>query len=144
MHIGAAHANPRALLVEDHDEMRAALRDWLNRLLAPLSLREAHDMAEALERAGEAPLDFALVNVELPGPNGIETTRELRRRFPRCPVVVMSVQDSEALRLAAMDAGADAFVSKRHLTAELRPILSRFLKPRTGTAQPASAQSASA
>ena len=88
------------LLVENHEEMRAALRDWLQRLLAPLTLHEAHDMAEALRRAAEAPLDFALVNVELPGPNGIETTRELRRRHPRCPVVVMSVQDSEALRLA--------------------------------------------
>jgi len=108
--------------------MRMALRDWLNRLLAPLVLHEAHDMAQALEAAGEAPLDFALVNVELPGPNGIETTRELRRRFPRCPVVVMSVQDSEALRLAAIDAGADAFVSKRHLTAELLPILSRYVR----------------
>lgn len=117
-----------ALLVEDHEEMRAALRDWLSRLLAPLQLREAHDMAEALERAGEAPLDFALVNVELPGPNGIETTRELRRRYPRCPVVVMSVQDSGALRLAAIDAGADAFVCKRELTTSLMPILTRFLK----------------
>ena len=125
---GMAHANPRALLVEDHDEMRAALRDWLNRLLAPLSLREAHDMAQALEAADEAPLDFALVNVELPGPNGIETTRELRRRYPRCPVVVMSVQDSEALRLAAIDAGADAFVCKRELTSSLAPILARLLK----------------
>jgi DNA-binding NarL/FixJ family response regulator len=124
----ARSPNASALLVEDHDEMRAALRDWLSRLLAPLVLREAHDMAQALELAGEAPLDFVLVNVELPGPNGIETTRELRRRFPRCPVVVMSVQDSEALRLAAIDAGADAFVSKRHLTAELLPILSRYVR----------------
>ena len=125
---GTAHASASALLVEDHDEMRAALRDWLNRLLAPLSVREAHDMAQALDVAGKAPFDFALVNVELPGPNGIETTRELRRRYPRCPVVVMSVQDSEALRLAAIDAGADAFVSKRSLTAELLPILARYIK----------------
>ena len=117
------------LLVENHDEMRAALRDWLQRLLAPLTLHEAHDMAEALRHAAAAPLDFALINVELPGPNGIETTRELRRRHPRCPVVVMSVQDSEALRLAAIDAGADAFVAKRHLTADLRPILTRYVKP---------------
>jgi DNA-binding NarL/FixJ family response regulator len=133
----SARISPRArqaLLVEDHDEMRAALRDWLSRLLAPLSLREAHDMAQALELAREAPFDFALVNVELPGPNGIETTRELRRRYPGSPVVVMSVQDSEALRLAAIDAGADAFISKRHLTAELLPILTRYVKR-----QPASA-----
>ena len=120
----------RALVVEDHAEMRAALRDWLSRLLAPLALREAHDMDEALARAGEAPLDFALVNVELPGPNGIETTRELRRRYPGCPVVVMSVLDSEALRLAAIEAGAEAFVCKRELTTSLRPILGRLLKSR--------------
>jgi DNA-binding NarL/FixJ family response regulator len=133
----SARISPRArqaLLVEDHDELRAALRDWLTRLLAPLSLREAHDMAQALELAREAPFDFALVNVELPGPNGIEATRELRRRYPGSPVVVMSMQDSEALRLAAIDAGADAFVSKRHLTADLLPILARYVKR-----QPASA-----
>lgn len=121
-------AGPSALLVEDHDEMRAALRDWLKRLLASLRLREAHDMTQALELAGEAPLDFALVNVELPGANGLETTRELRRRYPRCPVVVMSMQDSQALRLAAIDAGADAFVSKRELTSSLPPILTRLLR----------------
>lgn len=121
-------ANARALLVEDHDEMRAALRDWLNRLLAPVTLREAHDMAQALAAADDTPLDFALVNVELPGPNGIETTRELRRRHPCCSVIVMSVHDSEALRLAAIDAGAEAFVCKRELTTSLLPILSRYLK----------------
>ncbi|HEX7054048.1 MAG TPA: response regulator transcription factor [Burkholderiales bacterium] len=115
-----------ALLVEDHDALRAALRGWLSRLL-PLTLREAHDMAQALELAGEARPDFALVNVELPGPNGIETARELHRRYPGCPIVVMSVQDSEALRLAALEAGAEAFVSKRHLTADLLPILTRLL-----------------
>jgi DNA-binding NarL/FixJ family response regulator len=124
----ASPANARALLVEDHDEMRAALRDWLNRLLAPMILREAHDMAQALAAADETPLDFALVNVELPGPNGIETTRELRRRHPRCSVIVMSVHDSEALRLAAIDAGAEAFVCKRELTTSLLPILSRYLE----------------
>jgi DNA-binding NarL/FixJ family response regulator len=113
----------RALLVEDHEEMRAALRDWLQRLLAPLSLREAHDLDEALERASEAPLDFALVNVELPGRNGIEAARELHRRYPACRVIVMSVQDCEALRLAALGAGAHAFVCKRELTTALLPIL---------------------
>ena len=129
-----APAARRALVVEDHDEMRAALRDWLSRLLAPLSLREAHDMAQALQLAGEAPFDFALINVELPGPNGIETARELRRRHPGCRVIVMSVQDSEALRLAAIDAGADAFVSKRHLTAQLLPLLAQYVRPQPTSA----------
>jgi len=115
------------LLVEDHEEVRLALRDWLRSVLSPLSLREARSMEEALRVAGQAKLDFALINVELPGPNGIEAVRELRRRYKSLPMVLMSVHESEALRLAAMEAGADAFVSKRELTFHLLPILQRLL-----------------
>jgi DNA-binding NarL/FixJ family response regulator len=83
-------------------------------------------MSEALEQADLAPIDLVLMDLELPGANGIEATRELRRRHPSCPVVIMSVNDSEPLRLAALDAGAIAFVSKRELTHTLLPILDRL------------------
>jgi DNA-binding NarL/FixJ family response regulator len=116
------------LVVEEHVELRAALRDWLLTSFPPLRLREACSMEEALRLAGQAELDLALVNVELPGPNGIETARELRRRFPRCAVIVMSLHDSEALCQASLAAGAAAFVPKRELTTSLLPILDRLLK----------------
>ena len=114
------------LVVEDHAEMRAALRDWLL-VSAPaaLKLREARSLEEALACAVQAPLDIVLVNLELPGPNGIEATRMLRRQHPRCAVIVMSVNDSEALRTAALEAGALAFVSKRELPHALLPLLGR-------------------
>jgi DNA-binding NarL/FixJ family response regulator len=115
------------LLVEDHDDVRSALRDWFRGLLAPLNLREARSMEEALRLAGEAPFDLALVNIELPGPNGIEAVRELRKRFRDLALVLMSVHESEALRLAAIEAGADAFVSKRELTLSLLPIVQRLM-----------------
>jgi DNA-binding NarL/FixJ family response regulator len=114
------------LVVEDHEEMRAALRDWLLTSLPPLKLREARSMAEALHCAAQARLDLVLMNLELPGPNGIEATRALRRQHPACPVVVMSVNDSEALRTAAIEAGACAFISKRELPHALLPILGRL------------------
>jgi DNA-binding NarL/FixJ family response regulator len=114
------------LVVGDHEDVRAALREWLRTSLRLLNLREAGSMDEALACAEAANLDLVLVNLELPGPNGIEATRALRRRHPRCPVVVMSVNDSEALRSAAIDAGALAFVSKRELPHALLPILSRL------------------
>ena len=76
--------------------------------------------------ADQAPLDLVLMNMELPGPNGIEATRALRKRHPKCPVVVMSVNDSEALRTAALDAGALAFVSKRELPHALLPLIGRL------------------
>ncbi len=114
------------LLVEDHQEVRGALREWLLRALPPLKLREARSLAEALAFADEAPPDLVLMNLELPGPNGIEATRALRKRQPQCPVIVMSVNDSEALRTAALDAGAIAFLSKRELPHALLPLLGRL------------------
>ena len=111
------------LVVEDHEEMRAALRDWLLTSLPPFKLREARSMDEALACADEVEVDLVLINLELPGPNGIEATRALRRRHPECPVVIMSVNDSEALRTAALDAGALAFVSKRELPHALLPLI---------------------
>jgi DNA-binding NarL/FixJ family response regulator len=116
------------LLVEEHNDVRTALRDWLRSVVSPLSLTEARTMEEALRLAEQAKLDFALINVELPGENGIEAARELRRRHKALPLVLMSVQDSEILRIAAIEAGANAFVPKRDLTMSLLPIVQRLLQ----------------
>ena len=109
--------------------MRAALRDWLLTSFPPLRLREARSMEEALRLAGQAPLDLVLVNLELPGSNGIEVARELRKHYPACRVVVMSLTDSVALRLAALEAGAEAFVSTRDLRTALLPIVAPLRMP---------------
>jgi DNA-binding NarL/FixJ family response regulator len=115
------------LVVEDHAEVRAALRDWLLASLpATFRLQEARSLDEALACAAQAPLDLVLMNLELPGANGIEATRALRRQHPQCPVIVMSVNDSEALRTAAIEAGALAFVSKRELPHALLPLLGQL------------------
>ena len=106
--------------------MRVALRDWLMVSLASPRLSEARNMQEALDQAELAIPDLVLMNLELPGSNGIEATREMRKRHPSCPVVIMSVNDSEALRAAALDAGALAFISKRELPQTLLPILDRL------------------
>jgi DNA-binding NarL/FixJ family response regulator len=126
--VDPAAALPCVLVVEEHDEMRSALRDWLLTSFPPLRLREARSMDEALTLAGQARLDLVLVNLELPGPNGIEAARALRRLHPECRVVVMSVSDSMALRSAALAAGAEAFVSKRDLRIALYPIVAALLK----------------
>jgi DNA-binding NarL/FixJ family response regulator len=111
------------LVVEDHAEVRVALRDWLLASPQPFNVREARSLEEALLCAAQGPLDLVLVNLELPGPNGLEATRALRKQLPHCRVIVMSVNDSEALRTAAIEAGALAFVSKREMPHALLPLL---------------------
>jgi DNA-binding NarL/FixJ family response regulator len=128
LNVDPTMALPSVLLVEEHDEMRSALRDWLLTSFPPLRLREARSMEEALRLAEQAVLDLVLVNLELPGTNGIEAARTLHRRYPACRVIIMSVSDSAALRIAALEAGAEAFVSKRDLRLALHPIVAKVMK----------------
>ncbi|HZM33890.1 MAG TPA: response regulator transcription factor [Burkholderiales bacterium] len=107
------------LLVEEHLELRSALRDWLLTTFPPLELCEARSLDEALEAAERAKPDLALIDWHLPGTNGIEAARALHRVQPRCCILVMSVSDSEALRIAAVEAGAAALITKRDLTTGL-------------------------
>ena len=115
------------LLVEEHDEMRAALRDWLLVSLDSAKLREARSLQEAIDQTEQTMPDVVLINLELPGLNGIVAPRVRRRRGPWGPVVFLWLNDSEALRSAALGAGAAAFVSKRELPHGLLPILGRIL-----------------
>src|SRR4029079_18365707 len=109
------------LLVEEHIDVRTALRDWLRSVVSPLSLTEARTMKEALRLAEQAKLEFSRITVEPPGEKGIEAARALRRRHQNLPLVLMSVQDSEILRIAAIEAGATAFVAERELALSLPP-----------------------
>jgi DNA-binding NarL/FixJ family response regulator len=54
--------------------------------------------------------------------------RTLRRRLPSCEVVLMSVHESEALRIAALEAGASAYIAQRELPVSLSPIVHRLFK----------------
>src|ERR1051326_1258289 len=121
-------ALPSVLVVEEHDEMRCALRDWLLTSFPPLRLSEARSMEEALKLAGQGPLDLILVNLELPGANGIEAARALRRSDPAGGVVWMSVTAVVGVDAAALEAGAGAFVPKRVLPLALDPIVAALRK----------------
>ena len=115
------------LIVDDHDGVRAALRDWIAASCAGVKLQVARDGEEALRLLERTPFDLVLMDIGLPGISGIEATRMLRRRSPATAVVVISVHDGEAQRAAATAAGAVAFVAKRRmheeLTSVLRPVI---------------------
>ena len=111
------------LIVDDHDGVRAALRDWIAASSAGVKMHEARDGEEALRLLEHTPFDLVLMDIGLPGMSGIEATRALRRRWPATLVVVISVHDGEAQRAAAAATGAVAFVAKRRMHDELASIL---------------------
>jgi len=90
---------------------------------------EAETGEAALQLAGEASYDAVLLDINMPGMGGIRACRELRKSLPRLGILMLTVRDSEEDKVAALDAGADDYVTKpfkmRELAARVRAAVRR-------------------
>src|SRR3984885_14383981 len=115
------------LIVDDDASVRRALHTTLQTL--GFSTSEASGGEEALELARTAPYDVVLLDVNMPGMDGLETCRQLRRMLPRIAILMLTVRDSEDDKVQALEAGADDYVTKpfhiRELTARVRAAIRR-------------------
>jgi two-component system, OmpR family, KDP operon response regulator KdpE len=115
------------LIVDDDDSVRRALHMTLRTL--GFSILEAPSGEEALTLARTMPHDVVLLDINMPGLDGLETCRELRRLFPRLAILMLTVRESEEDKVKALEAGADDYVTKpfhiRELTARVRSAVRR-------------------
>ncbi len=101
---------PRVLVVDDEQSIRRPICAWL--AARGYSTYEAVTGEETLETAvGAAPWDVILLDLGLPDIDGIEVVRRLRRSL-QTPIIILSVRDSQSDKLAALDAGADDYLTK--------------------------------
>ena len=119
--------DPVALVVDDHEIVRRALCDRIKASFGQWQLREAGTVDEALEILGAEMVDIVLMDIRLPGMDGVKGTRVVRERSPNTSVVVISMFDDACHRGAASEAGARAFVSKRAINRELIPALEKLM-----------------
>ena len=99
-------------LADDHPIMRAALATALAELGAPRFV-EAADARSALAMLDAHPdLDLLLVDLRMPGSNGIDTVRELRARAPQVPVIVVSAEEDPSQVSALLGLGVSGYVPK--------------------------------
>jgi two-component system KDP operon response regulator KdpE len=116
----------RVLVVEDEPQIRRALS--INLRARGYEVEVAASGEEALQRAAGRVPDVVVLDLGLPGIDGVEVIRGLRG-WSRVPIVVLSVRDQERDKVAALDAGADDYVTKPfgmgELLARLRAALRR-------------------
>ena len=110
----------RVLLVDDHDLLRRGIRTMLESEGIEVT-GEASDGTKVLEMVEEDLPDVVLIDVIMPNKDGIETTRELKDRFPKVGVVVLSGHDDLQFVVDALKAGASGYLLK---TAELDEVVS--------------------
>lgn len=114
-----------ALVVDDHDIVRRALCERIQASFGEFfQLREAGSVDEALKIIAAEKVDVVLMDIRLPGVDGIDGTRMILEHSPLTSVVVVSICDDLSHRSAAKKAGARAFVSKRAISRELIPAIS--------------------
>jgi DNA-binding NarL/FixJ family response regulator len=101
----------RVMLVDDHDLFRTGLRNLLEEQ-GVLIVAEASDGASALGLVREQTPDVVVMDLNMPGMNGIEATREIARIAPLTRVVVLTISDQDADVLDAILAGACGYLLK--------------------------------
>jgi two-component system phosphate regulon response regulator PhoB len=117
----AKQSRPRALVVDDEEPLRELIVVTLGDAFA---CEEAADGEEALARMREAPPDLVMLDVMMPGRNGIDILREMRAdpALKSVPVCVVSAWQSAKDVAAALEAGADRFLAKPFRVDELASI----------------------
>ncbi|ATR83422.1 DNA-binding response regulator [Pseudomonas sp. FFUP_PS_473] len=100
------------LLVDDHPMVRLGLAHTLREALPELPIAEAASGEEALQRVQEQLPGLLIMDFDLPGISGLETTRRLRQRVPQLRILFFSEHTELSLVRQALDAGACGFLSK--------------------------------
>ena len=110
----------RILIVDDHQIVRQGIRTLLEKSRPAWEIcGEASDGSEALVKARTLQPELILLDVSMPGMNGLEVARRLRKEVPQAKIIVMSQHDPVHLLPGVMAAGGDACLDKSRLAADL-------------------------
>ena len=109
----------RLLLVDDHQVVRVGLRAVLDGEPDIEVVAEAGTAAQAVQQAGDWQPDVVIMDVRLPDRSGLAACQEIRQRWPRIQVLVLTSYADEELVLEAISAGAAGYILKQLDTSEL-------------------------
>ena len=118
----------RILIADDSDIVRRGVIGILSSEEGWEVCGEAKDGSDALRKAKELLPDVILLDISMPGMNGLEATRLLRKEIPKAKIIVISQHETSQLLPRAVEAGADACVDKNRLSTDLVATI----KQRTG------------
>jgi DNA-binding NarL/FixJ family response regulator len=118
----------RVLIVDDHEIFRRGLRA----LLEPSSeweiCGEAVDGVNAVEQCKAIQPDIVVLDVSMPRLNGLEAARMIRKENLASQIVIITQHDSPQIRTAALEAGAQAFITKSSVGSELVTALRNLIR----------------
>jgi len=109
----------RIVIVDDHPLFRKGLEELIHSDGSFAVCGEAGNASEGIDVIRQLGPDLAIVDLSLPGANGIELIKNIRAEFPKLPILVLSMHDESLYALRALRAGAEGYVMKHEAMANV-------------------------
>ena len=109
----------KVLIADDHAIVRRGLREILREAAESTLVAEASNGQEALDKVGDEAWDIVLLDISMPGYNGLDVLRLVKKRWPKLPVLMLSLHTGYHYVMGSLKAGASGFLSKETAPEEL-------------------------
>jgi two-component system response regulator NreC len=109
----------RVLLAEDHTIVRKGLRSLLDADPAITVVGEAENGRQAIDQVERLLPDVVVMDIAMPGLNGLEATRQIKKRFPEVQVLILTVHTAQEYILQILRAGASGYLVKQAAPTDL-------------------------
>src|SRR5215470_12943306 len=100
------------LVADDHAVVRRGLKQILLDRYPVANIAEADNAQEVLNLVGEQHWDIVVLDISMPGKSGLEVLKELRKLYPKLPVLILSTHPEEQYAIRALKAGAAGYITK--------------------------------
>jgi len=114
-------------LADDHDLVRAGLRRIVEECQDMEVVAEASDGKEAIRIVRENLPDVAVIDISMPGMDGLEVVGQLQTEFPALPIIILTMHEEEQYVVHAIEAGAMGYITKRSAPEQLVKAIRRVL-----------------
>jgi DNA-binding NarL/FixJ family response regulator len=117
----------RVLIADDHEIVRHGLRDILTTRLGKVAVSEAKDAGETINLLIKEDWDLVLLDINMPGRDGLEALAEAKRLRPKTPVLVLTAYPEEQFAIRSFKLGASGYLTKQSATDALVTAVQRIL-----------------
>jgi len=118
----------RILVADDHAVVRCGVKEILSERFNNVEFGEAQDHPETLRLAREQEWRLVVLDLTMPGRDGLEVLRDLKAAHPALPVLILSIHPEEQFAVRCLRAGAAGYLAKESAPAELAGAASRILE----------------
>ena len=119
------------LIVDDHEIVRAGIKRLFENIPNLNIVADLGSGEEAYQFLHKNTVDLIIMDVSMPGKGGIETTNQIKKRYPKIKILMLSMHDNAMIIEKAMKAGADGYILKNDLSDDLLNAVEKVMNNET-------------